>query len=123
MSRYLILIILNTPLILIAITNAIVSFKMKHISLRRLVYKITFWVTVLLGLIFTQTAYIFLYKEGLTKTEPLSLFDVIQITGIIYIFFLVNRLYVKVDILERRAQDLHQEISIKLSDTNKTKFL
>lgn len=115
MSRYSILVILNIPLIFAAILNAIVSYKLRHLSLRRYLFKLIFWLIVLTGLIFAETIYNFLYSEGLTKTEPLSLFDVMQITGIIYVFFLVNRLYVKVDILEKRVQDLHQELSIRLS--------
>lgn len=107
--------ILNTPLIVAAILNTIVSYNLKHISLKRLVIKITFWLVVFAGLVFTESIYNFLYSGGLTQTEPLSLFDVMQITGIVYIFFLVNRLYVKVDVLERRVQDLHQELSIRLS--------
>jgi hypothetical protein len=87
---------------------------MKHISLRRFIFKFTFWIAVLLSLLLAETIYNFLYQEGLTQTEPLSLFDVLQITGVIYVFYLVNRLYVRVDILERKVQDLHQEISIRL---------
>lgn len=115
MSRYLILILLNAPLILVAILNAIVSYNLKHLSLRRLVYKVTFWVVVLAGLLSAEPIYNYLYSNNLTRTEPLSLFDVFQITGVILVFFLVNRLYVKVDVLERRVQDLHQELSVRLS--------
>jgi len=114
-SRYLILVMLNTPLILTAILNAVVSYKLKHLSFRRLVFKVAFWVTVLTGLVFAESIYNFLYSNNLTRTEPLSLFDVLQITGVIIVFFLVNRLYVKVDVLERRLRDLHQELSIRLS--------
>lgn len=121
MSRYLILVILNTPLILVAIINAIVSYNLKHLSLRRLIFKVTFWVTVFTGLVFAESIYNYLYAEGLTQTEPLSLFDVLQITGVIFVFFLVNRLYIKVDVLERRVQDLHQELSIWLSETKSEK--
>lgn len=100
--------------------NAIVSYNLRHLSLRRMVIKIGFWIAVLLGLVFAEPIYNFLYSEGLTQTEPLSLFDVMQITAVIYIFYLVNRLYVKVDVLEKRVQDLHQELSIRLA-TNKKK--
>ena len=115
MSRYLILVALNTPLILTAILNAVVSYNLKHVSFRRMIFKVMFWVAVFIALAFTESIYNFLYSSGLTQTEPLSLFDVMQITGIVFIFFLVNRLYVKVDVLERRVQDLHQELSIKLA--------
>lgn len=116
MSRYLILVILNIPLVIAAITNAFVSYKMKHITRRRLIIKIIFWIVLLLGLIFTEPIYNWLYSEGLTQTEALSLFDVILITATLYIFFLLNKLYVKVDVLDKRVQDLHQELSIKLSN-------
>ena len=89
---------------------------MGHISMRRLIFKVSFWIIVLLGLLFTESIYTYLYDKGLTQTEPLSLFDVLQITAIIYVFFLVNRLYVKVDVLEKRVQDLHQELSIRLTN-------
>ena len=98
-----------------AVLNAFVSYKMKHLSLRRLIYKVSFWIVVFIGLISAETIYNFLYSNNLTRTEPLSLFDVFQITGIIFVFFLVNKLYVKVDVLERRVQDLHQELSIRMS--------
>lgn len=116
MSRYLILFMLNTPLIVFAILNAVVSYNLKHLTSRRMIIKVLFWLTVLGCLALAESIYSFLYSNGLTKTEPLSLFDVIQITGVILIFFLVNRLYVKVDILEKRVQDLHQELSIKISE-------
>lgn len=117
MSRYLILVILNTPLILAAIVNAVVSYNLKHLSFRRLVFKVSFWTTVFVGLVFAESIYNFLYTGGLTQTEPLSLFDVVQMTGVILVFYLVNRLYVKVDVLEKRVQDLHQELSIRLTES------
>lgn len=103
-------------MVITALINTIVSFKLGHISNKRLIVKTVFWIFVFIGLFFTENIYNYLYSEGLTQTEPLSLFDVIQITGVIYVFYLVNRLYVKVDVLERRNQDLHQELSIILSE-------
>ena len=115
MSRYLILVLLNVPLIITAVLNAIVSYKMKHISKKRLVIKCMFWISLLFALIIVEPVYTWLYSEGLTQTEALSLFDVILITSALLMFFLINKLYVKVDVLERRTRDLHQELSIKLS--------
>jgi hypothetical protein len=114
-SRYTILIILNTPLILAGILNAVVAHKMGRTSLRRFIISLLFWGGVFGGLAFAQPIYGILFSRGLTQTEPLSLFDVIQITGIIFTLFIANRAYARADLLERRVQDLHQELSIRLS--------
>lgn len=119
MSRYLILVLLNIPLIMVALLNSFVSFKLSHISKKRLVFKVLFWLTLLAILIFTKPVYDWLYSEGLTQTEALSLFDVILITASMLMFFLINKLYVKVDVLERRVNDLHQELSIRISTNRK----
>lgn len=121
MSRYLILIILNAPLILIGMINTIVGYKLKHMSKRRFMLGILFWLILFTGLIAVRPVYSFLFSNNLTKTEPLSLFDVIQITGIIFTLLIANRAYGRVDLLERRVHDLHQELSIRLSEGRPSK--
>lgn len=116
MSRYVILIILNTPLVIAGVLDAVVSYKLQRSSRRRFIFRLAVWTIIFAGLLFTQSIYDFLFSNQLTETEPLSLFDVIQITGIIFTFFIANQAYTKVDILERRVQDLHQELSIQLSN-------
>jgi hypothetical protein len=104
------------PLVIAAITGSFISYKLGRTSRRRMVLKIIFWVFLLIGLILVQPLYRLLYDKQLTESEPLSLFDVLQITGIIYVFYTVNRLYARLDSAERRFQDLHQELSIRLSE-------
>lgn len=116
MSRYLLLVILNLPFIIAGIINAIVAFKLNRIGRRRLVLRLTVWISILLSLVFAEPIYSYLFSNNLTQTEPLSLFDVIQITGIIGVLFIANLAYSKVNILERKVQDLHQELSIRLSN-------
>jgi hypothetical protein len=117
-SRYLILIILNTPLLLAAMLNTFVGYKLKHVSKKRFILSMSFWLLLLAGLFAMQPIYDFLFSNNLTRTEPLSLFDVMQITGIIFTLLLANKAYGKVDSLERRIQELHQELSIELSEKN-----
>ena len=118
MSRYIILIILNTPLILVGILNLVVGYKLKHMSRRRFLLGLAFWLILLAGLVSVKPIYSFLFSNNLTQTEPLSLFDVIQITGITFTLLIANRAYGKVNLLERRVNDLHQELSIRLSKDN-----
>lgn len=118
MSRYTILIILNTPLIIAGILSAVVSYKLNYSNRRRFIYRVVLWMAILAGLIFAENLYKFLFSNQLTVSEPLSLFDVIQITGIILTFYIANRAYTKTDLLERKFQDLHQAMSIQLSENN-----
>ena len=120
MSRYLILVILNTPLVVAALLSALVNFKMGKISRKAFIRRVIFWLVIFFGLAFTQSIYDFLFSNNLTQTEPLSLFDVIEITGIIVVLFMESRSRMKLEALERRVQDLHQVLSIKMSK-DKTK--
>lgn len=118
MSRYLLLVLLNLPLIVLALMSLLVDYKMKRRSGKKFAVGVIFWVLVLICLAATKYFYDFLFSKNLTDTEPLSLFDVIQITGIILVLFIANRTRQKIETLERRVQDLHQELSIVLSERN-----
>jgi hypothetical protein len=62
-----------------------------------------------------EPLYEWLFVNNLTQTESLSLFDVIQITAIVIVAYMTNRCYIKIETLEKRANDLHRELSIRLS--------
>lgn len=119
MSRYLILVLLNLPLILAGLLGALVDFKTNKLSRNKYIFVTVLWLIIFVGLASAQYIYEFLFSHNLTQTEPLSLFDVIQITGIIFVLYMANRSRVRVENLERRLQDLHQELSIKLSRSDK----
>jgi len=114
-SRYLILFILNAPFILAGLFNSLIAYKLRRISKRRFLFQLIFWLIILTGLAAAQPIYEFLFSNNFTQTEPLSLFDVIQITGIVVLAFAIIRARAKVESLEKRVQDLHQELSIRLS--------
>ncbi len=119
MSRYLLLLILNLPFIAAAILNATVNYKLNKSTKRSFIIRLIFWLSLLVGLIMAEPLYNFLFNNKLTDTEPLSLFDVIQITAIVILLYFVNRSRAKIDELEKRVQDLHQEVSIRLASINK----
>jgi hypothetical protein len=114
-SRYLILIVLNLPLILAGILSTLVSYKLKRTSRRKFIFRLLFWLIILVGIVFAEPIYAFLFSNQLTETEPLSLFDVIQITGIVFTLYIASQALLKVSNLEHKIQDLHQELSIRIS--------
>ncbi len=116
MSRYLLLLLLNLPFILFAILGAITQYKLKRSTKKRLIAQLSTWILVFIGLASAESIYNWLFQHKLTQTEPLSLFDVIQITSIILVFYIANRSHAKIEALEKRVQDLHQELSIRLSN-------
>ncbi|MCA9313594.1 hypothetical protein KDA08_04775, partial [Candidatus Saccharibacteria bacterium] len=115
MSRYLILLLLNLPFILASIMVSFVDYKLGNISRRKHFIQTIIWLLILAGLISAKYIYVYLFSNHLTQTEPLSLFDVIQITGIVTVLYFANRSRIKIEALDRRVQDLHQELSIRLS--------
>ena len=115
MSRYLLLFLINLPFILMAILGAVTQYKLKRSTRKEMIARISLWLTVAIGLALAQPIYDWLFSHKLTQTEPLSLFDVAQITGIVIVFYIANRTRSKVETLEKRVQDLHQVLSIRLS--------
>lgn len=115
MSRYLILLLLNLPFIIVGMVNSLVAYKIGRSSKSKLYVRLAFWLILLAGLIAAEPIYEYLRVNGLTVTDSLSLFDVVQITGIIFLIYLTNRNRNKVESLEYRLKNLHQELSIQLS--------
>lgn len=119
MSRYVILLLLNLPLIVLAMANSFVAYKTKRVTRQRFLVQLGVWLTIFIGLACAQQIYTYLFTSGLTDTESLSLFDVIQITGIVFLFFIINRMRAKTETIDRRLQDMHQAVSILLSEKQK----
>lgn len=120
MSRYLLLIIFTSPFVVLGTINAVVQYKTKKISQLRYILYLTFWITILTGLVFAEPTYQWLAKSNLTESDSLSLFDVIQITAIILLLYTVNRINSRASALEAKVKDLHQEISIITSEDKST---
>jgi hypothetical protein len=97
------------------IVSSVVSYKLKTIKKRKLVFRILFWSIIFIGLALAGPIYSWLFSNKLTQTEPLSLFDVIQITGIIFALYIANQAYTKINYLEHKVHEMHKEISIRLS--------
>jgi hypothetical protein len=116
MSRYTLLLLLNLPFITLSVIGAITRYKLNHSTKKRLITQVSIWLLVLVGLMSAECIYNWLFQHQLTQTEPLSLFDVIQITAIVIVFYIANRSHTKIESLEKRIQDLHQELSIRLSN-------
>lgn len=113
--RYLILVVLNLPIILLALMNIITQYKMKKVERRRFRFQVILWLIILTVLISSFPLYNYLTGKPPLDSSELSLFDIVQTTAIIYLIYIVNNQRRKIDQNERTVRDLHQELSILLS--------
>ena len=115
MDKYSLLVILNIPFVIFGVINTLLMYREKTIQKLSTITRLIFWGFILIGLIFAQELYSLLLEKGLTDTTPLSLADVILVTGVVLTLSLCISLYSKVELLEKRISDLHEELSIRLS--------
>lgn len=113
--RYLLLIIINLPIICLAFINTLTQYKMGGISKRRFRRQIIFWMVVFIFIIGSFPIYNYLTGAPPLDSSSLSLFDIIEITAIVYLVYVVNNQRRKIEYNEKLFRDLHQELSIKLS--------
>lgn len=114
--RYLVLILLNTPIIFLAFLNIVTQYKLRRISRRRFYHQLVLWIVILTLLIGSFPVYNLLSGHPILDSTDLSAFDIVQTTAIIFLFYFVNDQHRKMDLTERRLRDLHQELSIRLSE-------
>lgn len=119
MSKYALLALLNVPFVLFGALKAWSAFKKGRMQPIDFSMHIVFWLVVLSGLVFSEKIYNLLVAKGLTDSTPLSLADVVLVTGLNFCLFLILRLYSKTERLERRMTDLHEQLSLEFSKSHK----
>ena len=114
--RYLILVLLNVPIILAALINIITQYKLRKVSVTRFRHQLIIWMVIMVVLIGSFPLYNIPIGHPPLDSSELSLFDILQTTAIILLFYIANNQRQRIDQNERRLRDLHQELSIRLSN-------
>jgi hypothetical protein len=115
MNKYILLIIFNMPFVIFGIISALARYKESSLGRLSLIIRLVFWTVIGLGIIFAQQFYDFLIRNDLTNSQPLSLVDVVLVTGVSFCFFLCIRLYSRLDHNERKLTELQEKLSIILA--------
>ena len=113
--RYMILVLLNTPIILLALINIITQYKLHKVSSSHFRHQILLWTIILVVVIGSFPLYNSLGDRHPFDSTELSSFDIVQTTAIVFLLYIMNSQRQRIDQNERRLRDLHQELSIKLS--------
>lgn len=112
--RYLILLALTAPIIILAFINLLVQFKTRKISKQHFYKQLGVWFVISAVLVCSYPVYNLLNNRPLLDASSLNAFDIVQTTAIIYLFYVVNDHRRKIERAEKAFKDLHQELSIKL---------
>lgn len=112
MDKYVLLFALNVLFVFFGLLKAIMLYRTKSVDRVTFALRVLFWISILLILIFAHPIYDYAYSHNWTDSSPLSLPDVVLATGFLLSLSLCVKLYAKVDVMDKRISDLHQEISI-----------
>lgn len=107
--RYILLVILNLPVVAMAVLNVITQHKMGTISSRRFRQQIIFWIILLLVITLSFPIYNLVVGRPVFDSASLSGFDIAEITAIVFLIYAANNLRRKLEQAERRLRDLHQD--------------
>ena len=116
--RYLILVLLNLPIILLALINILTQYKTRKISVNRFRQQVILWFIILIVLVGSYPIYNHLNGRYILDSDQLSFLDIIQTTILIYLIYIINNHRRKLEQNEKLIRELHQEISIRLSSEN-----
>lgn len=116
--RYIILVLLNIPIISLALINIFTKYKLKKISKRRFQSQLLIWLLILMVIIGSFPTYNLISGRPILDSIALSSFDIVQTTTIVFLIYLYSRQRQKLELIEKTLRDFHQELSIKLSKKN-----
>ena len=114
--RYITLVLLNVPIILAALMNIITQCNLRRVSATRFKHQLIIWLIIMVVLVGSFPLYNISINHPPFDSSELSIFDILQTTAIILLFYIINNQRQRIDQNERRLRDLHQELSIRLSN-------
>lgn len=114
MSKYLLLVLINTPIVLVGIVRAITRYKTKpaRISKNKAIYEVIFWLSIGVALSFAQPIYNTLVRYNLTDSSPMSLFDVALLTLFVFALLLIVETNEELTSLKKTVSRLHEKLAI-----------
>lgn len=113
--RYVLLVVLNLPIVLLALLNIVTQYKLRNITASRFRLQLAIWLCILAILVGSFPLYNHLTGKPPLDSSGFSAFDLAEITAIIYLIYGSNNQRRKIEQNEKLFRDLHQELSIQLS--------
>lgn len=115
-TKYNLLIILSSPILMLFILRIYDNYKRKRISLRASILLGLFWMILLIGVLFNKYIFEIILRSKLSDSTPLSLYDMIQIVAIIFLIYVAFRQSFKIEDLREKITKINEEIALYKKD-------
>lgn len=114
MSKYLLLVLINAPIVLIGVVRAVTRYKTKpaRISKNKAVVETVFWLAIGIGLSFVEPLYNTLIQHNLTDSPPMSLFDVVLLTLFVFCLLMIVETNEELTALKKIVTRIHEKLAI-----------
>ena len=98
------------PVLAVVTGGALLFFEIRRS--RGITGENAFWLLVGVGMVFVEPAYNLLIRANLSASPPLSVFDIILLTAILFQLLLMVQLYERLTNLSRKVSRMHEGIAI-----------
>lgn len=114
MSKYLLLVLINVPVVLVGVVRAITRYKTKpaRISRSKAIIEAMFWLAIGVGLIFVEPFYNTLLRHNLTDSPSMSIFDVALLTLFVFALLLIVETNEELTALKKTVSRIHERLAI-----------
>ena len=116
MSKYVLLVLINLPLLIIGVVSALTHYNTKRISKRRMIVEVAFWASIGIALVFAEPLYNALIENNLTDSQPMSLFDIALLTIVIFCLLLIKSSNERITQLHKKISRMHENLAISSAD-------
>lgn len=114
-AKYTLLIIAVAILFLIAFIRTTADYKTKKISKNKYIINMIMWLFIALAISFVHPMYDWLRMNGLTDSAPMSIFDTVLLTIVVFQFYILVRQSQSISDISNRVTKIHEMASIDRS--------
>jgi hypothetical protein len=107
-NKYALLVIINIPILLIGIIGAITNYKTSRISKQRCALQVVLWLLIGAAFVSVEPIYNSLIRHHLTESAPMSIFDMVLLTGIAFCLLLIKQANERIMMLNKKLARLHE---------------
>lgn len=111
-SKYAILVIINLPILAVGIIGALTNYKTSRISRQRCIAQIIGWLLLGVAFVFVEPVYNSLVRHHLTESGPMSIFDLVLLTGLAFCLLLIKQANERIMLLNKKLARLHENQAI-----------